>query len=158
MPDTRLDLDSYAPYLINRIGAALVARFVTEHLTRHKLSIAMWRVLVALSANGTQRQVDLGDLTSIDASTLSRMVTRLVRRGFASRARSTTSSREVRIGLTAQGRALLARLVPAAIALETEAVAGIASSDLVALRRALRRMHANLAGGPAAPHRRAAAS
>ncbi len=141
----RLVLDNYAPYLINRVGAALVTRFEAEHLAGHQLSIAMWRVLAALSANGTQRQVDLGDLTSIDASTLSRLVTRLVRRGLATRVRSTTSSREVRVGLTAQGRALLARLVPAARALEVEASAGIATADLAALRRALRRMHANLA-------------
>ena len=141
----RLELDSYAPYLINRVGAVLVARFEAEQLARHGLGIAMWRVLAALSATGSQRQVDLGDLTSIDASTLSRLVTRLVRRGLATRARSTTSSREVRVGLTAPGRALLARLVPAARALETTASAGIAAADLAALRRALRRMHRNLA-------------
>ena len=39
----------------------------------------MWRVLAALSNSGEQRQVDLVDMTSIDASTMSRLVTRLVR-------------------------------------------------------------------------------
>jgi DNA-binding MarR family transcriptional regulator len=147
----RLDLDSYAPYLINRVGAALVARFVADPLARHDLSIAMFRVLVALSANGTQRQVDLGDLTSIDPSTLSRMVTRLTRRGLLTRVRSTTNSREVRVGLTARGRALLARLVPEAIALESQASAGIAPADLAALRRALRQMYRNISSFAAEP-------
>ena len=34
----------------------------------------MWRVLAALSNNGEQRQIDLVDMTSIDASTMSRLV------------------------------------------------------------------------------------
>ena len=41
----------------------------------------MWRVLAALSNNGGQRQVDLSGMTSIDVSTMSRLVSRLVRDG-----------------------------------------------------------------------------
>jgi len=73
-----LDLDGYLPYLIHRVGSALAGRFTEDTLARHDLSIAMWRVLAALSANGEQRQIDLAAMTSIDVSTLSRLVTRLV--------------------------------------------------------------------------------
>ena len=59
----------------------------------------MWRVLAALSNNGEQRQVDLVDMTSIDASTMSRLVSRLVRIGLVTRSRSANSSREVVVAL-----------------------------------------------------------
>lgn len=141
----RLKLDDYFPYLINRVGAALVARFGADPLEHYDLSIAMWRVLVVLSSNGKQRQVDLGTMTSIDPSTLSRMVTRLVRRGLVTRLRSRANSREVAVTLTGKGRALVARLIPIAIRLEAGAIAGIPKRDLAAVKRVLRRMHANLA-------------
>ena len=71
--------------------------------TPHGLSIAMWRVLAALSNNGEQRQIDLVDMTSIDASTMSRLVTPAGADGPVTRSRSATSNREVVVELSAEG-------------------------------------------------------
>lgn len=116
-----------------------------EALARHRLSIEMWRVLVVLSANGSRRQVDLGGLTSIDASTLSRMVTHLARFGFVVRRRSTTDIREVEVALTAKGRKALRQLIPVARRYKTRMAAGLAPTDLAAVKRALRILYRNLA-------------
>ena len=110
----RLDLGNYLPYLLNRVGFALVESFTADALTQHGLSIDMWRVLAALSNNGAQRQIDLVDMTSIDASTMSRLVSRLVRLGLVTRSRSETSNREVVVALSAKGRALVEKLIPIA--------------------------------------------
>src|SRR6516164_1623549 len=88
---TRLDLGDYLPYLANRVGNIIADQFGATALSPHGLSIAMWRVMAVLAANGSQRQTDLADLTSIDSSTLSRMVTRLVRMRLVTRTRSTKS-------------------------------------------------------------------
>jgi DNA-binding MarR family transcriptional regulator len=143
-----LRLEEYLPYLINRVGAALVRRFTAEALDGQNLSIAMWRVLAALSVNGEQRQIDLAELTSIDASTLSRLVTRLVRLGLVTRRRSQASSREVTVELGPRGRALVDRLIPVARELELAAGAGLSADELAAVRRALRRMYDNLVAPP----------
>jgi DNA-binding MarR family transcriptional regulator len=145
----RLDLDNYLPYLINRVGFALVDRFAGHELVRAHLTIAMWRVLAALSNNGEQRQIDLAGMTSIDASTLSRLVTRLVKMELATRSRSKTSNREVVVELSPKGRALVQRLIPVAKALEHDAIDGLSAKELEAVKRALRRMYGNLAGVPA---------
>jgi DNA-binding MarR family transcriptional regulator len=148
----RLMLDDFVPYLINRVGSAMVERFGSDALAAHRLSIAMWRVLAALSHNGAQRQVDLAAMTSIEVSTLSRLVTRMVRMRLTTRTRSRHSSREVLVALSPKGRALVARLIPIALALEEAAIAGLDRTELAAAKRALRRMHKNLA-----PARREAA-
>lgn len=142
---TRIDLDDYLPYLVNRVGTAVAARFSAETLVHHDLSIAMWRVMVALSAKGAQRQIDLASMTSIDVSTLSRLVTRLVRRGLVTRGRSKTSSREVVIDLGAKGRALVERLIPDGRAIEALSIADIAPQDLAAAKRVLRQVFTNIA-------------
>jgi len=143
----QLDLGNYLPYLINRVGFALVESFTADALVRNGLSIAMWRVLAALSNRGEQRQIDLVDMTSIDASTMSRLVTRLVRMGLVTRARSKTSSREVVVALSPKGSALVQRLIPIAQQLEQTASAGLPAKDLAVLKRLLSQMYENLARG-----------
>ena len=142
-----LDLANYLPYLINRVGFALVESFTADALIGNGLSIAMWRVLAALSNNGEQRQVDLVTMTSIDASTMSRLVSRLVRSGLVTRSRSAKSSREVVVELSPKGRDLVQRLIPIARKLEQTASAGLPAKDLAVAKRALGRMYLNLAGG-----------
>ncbi len=144
MARKKLDLPDYLPYLVNRVGAALVERFTADALEQHGLTIAMWRVLAALSDNGAQRQVDLAGLTSIDVSTLSRLVSRLIAMGLVTRLRSASSNREVVVRLTAQGETLVARLIPVARALEQRAIAGLPKGELTAAKAALRRIYANL--------------
>jgi MarR family transcriptional regulator, organic hydroperoxide resistance regulator len=139
-----LDLADYLPYLVNRVGSALVARFTEEALARHDLTIVMWRVLVTLSQMGPLRQIDLADHTTIDVSTLSRLVTRLVRRGLVTRARSSNSNREVTVQVTAKAEALMAELIPLGQRLEKQAIDGLSANELRVTKECLRRIHRNL--------------
>ncbi|MCZ7659015.1 MAG: MarR family transcriptional regulator [Xanthobacteraceae bacterium] len=146
MARPRLDLADYLPYLINRVGSALVARFTADALARHGLTIATWRVLVTLSQMGPLRQIDLADHTTIEVSTLSRLVTRLARAGLVTRARSRNSNREVTVRVTPKAEALLAELIPIARRLERTAIAGLSAAELRVAKESLRRIHRNLAG------------
>jgi DNA-binding MarR family transcriptional regulator len=141
----QLDLGNYLPYLLNRVGFALVSRFTADALKAHGLSIDQWRVLAALSNRGEQRQVDLSGMTSIDASTMSRLVSRLVRAGLVTRSRSETSNREVVVALSPKGRALVQRLIPIAVKLEQTASGGLSAKELAVAKRLLSRMYANFA-------------
>ena len=142
-----LELGNYLPYLINRVGFALVERFTADALKDNALTIDMWRVLAALSSNGGQRQVDLSGLTSIDVSTMSRLVSRLVRAGLVTRSRSEKSSREVVVALSPKGRALMQRMIPIAKKLEQKASAGLSAKELAVVKSVLTRMYGNLMNG-----------
>jgi len=139
-----LDLGDYVPYLVNRVGSIIADQFGVEALAEHRLSIAMWRVMAVLASRGGQRQIDLADLTSIDASTLSRLVTRLVRMGLVTRTRSANSNREVAVKLSAKGDSLVARLIPIARAFERDVIVGLSPEDLGVIKRCLRRMYGNM--------------
>ena len=141
---SRLELDDYLPYLVNRVGSIIAEQFGGEVLAAHGLTIAMWRVLAALAANGSLRQIDLAGLTSIDTSTLSRLVSRLVRAGLVTRGRSASSDREVAVGLSGKGDAIAGRLIPLARQYEAAAIAGLSREELVVLKRCLRRAYANM--------------
>jgi len=151
--DSKLNLGDFLPYLVNRVGVIIAEQFGEETLAPHGLSIAMWRVMAALSSTGGQRQIDLADLTSIDASTLSRIVTRLVRMGLVTRARSASSNREVVVTLSAKGSALVARLISRARKIEDDAAAGLSPEELAVVKRCLRRIYGNMKSRPAAADR-----
>ena len=140
----KLDLGDYLPYLVNRVGAIIAERFGHEALAANRLSIAMWRVMAVLASKGAQRQIDLAALTSMEASTLSRLVTRLVRLRLVTRERSTRSDREVAVRLSAKGSALVARLIPIARDYEATATSGLSSDEIVVLKHCLRRMYGNM--------------
>jgi len=146
----KLDLGDYLPYLVNRVGSIIADQFGGEALAPHRLSIAMWRVMAALAWNGSQRQTDLADMTSIESSTLSRLVTRLVRMRLATRSRSTSSNREVAVTLTPKGQALVARLIPIAREYEAAAIAGLSREELGMLKSCLTRVYGNMKRRPPA--------
>jgi DNA-binding MarR family transcriptional regulator len=142
-----LDLDNYLPYLINRVGVAIAEMYSRDTLAPQGLTLDMWRVLAALSNNGEQRQIDLVDMTSIDASTMSRLVTRMVRLGLVTRTRSKTSNREVVVALSPKGRAQVESLIPVAKSLEGVASGGLTAKEQAVVKRALKRMYENLTKG-----------
>jgi DNA-binding MarR family transcriptional regulator len=151
---TRLDLGEFLPYLTNRVGMIVAEQFGADALAEHGLSIAMWRVMAVLASRGSQRQIDLADLTSIEVSTLSRLVTRLIRKSLVTRARSANSNREVTVKLSPKGRSLVNHLIPIALDFEAAAVAGLSAKDIGVLKRCLRRMYGNMKNRAAQPRQR----
>ncbi|MFZ0606486.1 MAG: MarR family transcriptional regulator [Xanthobacteraceae bacterium] len=141
---SKIELDDYLPYLVNRVGTIIADQFGEEALAEYGLSIAMWRVLAVLACNGSQRQIDLADLTSTDVSTLSRLISRLMRLGLVTRGRSASSNREVNVALSGKGGAIVSRLIPLARQYESDAIAGLSREELLVLKRCLRRAYANM--------------
>ena len=143
MKNQSLNLDEYLPFLINRVGITLVSAFSAE-LTNHQISVPMWRVLAVLHQAGEQRQIDLVNLTSIEESTLSRIVTTLARKKMVSRRKSITSNRERLVALTAKGRAVTGNIIPLARAYEGAMIEGMNENQLEATKTSLRQFYLNL--------------
>lgn len=137
------DLGHYLPYLINRAGARLAVEFGRE-IQRHGIVLQEWRVLAALAAQGGQRLSDLAGLTSIDLSTLSRLVGRMVRAGLLSRERTDGDRREVAVTLTDKGQRITRAIIPVARHYERRALRGLGPAEETTLKALLRRVYANL--------------
>lgn len=137
------DLARFLPYLINRAGVRLATAFARE-IAPLDVTLQEWRVLAALAASGPQRLSDLAALTSIDISTLSRLVDRMVRRDLVSRGRSDGDRRAVRLALSPNGRRTTQSIIPLAHHYERTALAGFDAGEAEALRAMLRRVYANL--------------
>jgi DNA-binding MarR family transcriptional regulator len=138
-----LDLRSYLPYLFNRVGFAVTDAF-GETLAPNDLTVPMWRVLAVLLYHGPQRIGELAALTSIEFSTLSRLLGTMQRRKLVTRKRARADARVVIVALTERGRGLTEALVPAASALEESLIDGLSADEVAALKRTLDKLYANI--------------
>lgn len=137
------DLSNYLPYLINRAGVRVATRF-TQDVRGHDVSLQEWRVLAALSCYGAQRMLELADLTSIDRTTLSRLVTRMETAGLVARSRTEEDGREVHISLTEKGSKAAGDIIPLAQHYEKVALDGFSADEESQFKAMLQRVYANL--------------
>jgi DNA-binding MarR family transcriptional regulator len=138
-------LDSYLPYLLNRAGARIAASF-SDKVRPLGATLQMWRVLAALRDQNGRRMGDLSATTSIEVSTLTRLVDSMEKKGLVARRRDRQDARVIVLHATPAGRRLTQRIVPIAERYETVALAGFNGAEAETLKTALRRLYANMEG------------
>jgi DNA-binding MarR family transcriptional regulator len=138
-------LDSYLPYLLNRAGARIAASF-SEEVRPLGATLQMWRVLAALREQDGRRMGDLSATTSIEVSTLTRLIDGMEKKGLVARRRDPQDARAIVLHVAPAGRRLTQRIVPIAERYETVALAGFNSAETRTLKAALRRLYANMEG------------
>jgi DNA-binding MarR family transcriptional regulator len=136
-------LDGYLPYLLNRAGARIATAFALE-VRPLGATLQMWRVLAALRERDGRRMGDLSATTSIEVSTLTRLVDSMERKGLVARRRSAPDARIVTLQATPAGRRLTRRILPIAERYERVALKGFDAREAEALKTALRRLYANM--------------
>lgn len=129
-------------------------RNLAAALKSYGLRAPEWRALASLHARHRLSMSELADLTSIERTTLSRTVDRMVRKGWMVRLSDTSDARVTRLAPTAAGERLFARIWPAVHALNDAAVAGLPEPLVATVRWALEQMRRNLDASLAARGRR----
>lgn len=138
-------LVSYLPYLLNRAGARIATAF-GEEVRPLGASLQIWRVLAALREWDGRRMGDLSETTSIEVSTLTRLVDNMEKGGLVERRRDVGDARAVALYVTAAGRRLTRRILPIAERYETVALKGFSAREAATLKKALQRLYDNMDG------------
>ena len=132
------------PYLLAQLGVRMGELFSRE-LARDGLTLPMYRVLAALAEQVTpQRLGELAALTSVEASTLSRLLGNMQRMGLVTRGRPETNQRSLAVDLAPRGIELAARLIPRAAHYEAVATGDLSNQEAASLKAMLLRVDANL--------------
>lgn len=132
------------PYLLNRVGV-LMGELFSRHIAPYGVTLPMYRVMAALWERSDLGLGELAAVTSVELSTLSRLVGTMSRRDLVSRRRVEGNGRMVEISLTPSGQQLVELLIPIAVMYEDEALRGLAPKEVDQLRGALLRVCGNLA-------------
>lgn len=102
-----------------------------------------WRILATLHSRHRLSMSELADLTSIERTTLSRVVERMVRAAWVMRLTDASDARVTRLALTASGERLFARIWPSVWRVNERAVAGLPEPAVGLVRWALQEMCRN---------------
>lgn len=143
-----MELGTYLPYLVNRVGQRFVTD-VTPVLAEAGVDIQSWRVLIALYQRGAQPVGALSDLTSINFSTLSRVLGRMESKDLVRRHRDADDARSFTIMLTENGRSVTETILPRAAALEAQATGNFSEAELATLRQLLDKLYVGLSDNTA---------
>lgn len=119
-PPPDFDLAQFTPYRL-----AVAAQRTSEELARlyrgrFGLSVPQWRVLAHLAQSGDVSVREIEVRVAMEKSKVSRAASRLEAAGYIAKTVNESDRRLVRLSLTPQGRALLAQLLPIALAYQRE--------------------------------------
>jgi MarR family transcriptional regulator, organic hydroperoxide resistance regulator len=139
----RLVLQNFLPYLLNRAGMRIGTMF-SRDIEPYGITLPMWRVLIELWHKGEHRLGELADLTSIDISTLSRLLVTMQRDRLVVRRRSGLDGRALSLTLTERGLELVEKITPFALYYERQAIKSLNHKEIAQLKLLLRKVFANL--------------
>ena len=139
-----LDIDHYAPFLLNAVSNAWQRQTSAIYRARFGLGIVDWRVLAMLNIEPEITANRVSEVIRLDKAAVSRSLKLLHERALVAYAASATDPRKRRWWLTDKGQAIHAEIL--AIALECEAgmLAGIPADRLDIFLSVMRDMLANL--------------
>lgn len=136
-------LTTSMPFLLARLGVRMGSLF-SQRLAAYDLTLPMYRVLAALSEKPDQQLGELSAMTTVELSTMSRLIGTMATRGLVSRHRPPGNERTVKINLTERGVDMAALLRAEAEHYEEVAVSTIRPVEIDRLKSILNRIYDSL--------------
>ncbi len=133
----RRALDAYIK--LTRAAEAVNGR-VNDHLHRRGLTVSQFGVLEALFHRGPMPVGQLAEKILRSSANLTLVVDNLAKRGLVARARRPDDRRCIDVSLTAEGRALVAELLPDHVAGVVAAFAALSAEEQTALAALCRQL------------------
>jgi len=140
---SRLKLEEFLPYRLSLASNVVSLAIAQSYEKLFALKMPEWRVITVLAESNELTQQEIVGLTQMDKVTVSRAAQVLERRELLRRVPSAEDARSLRLSLTATGRDLYRRVVPAALELEAEVREGMSDREVEALKGLLRRLEAS---------------
>ncbi len=149
---TKLKLETFLPYRLNRISAAVSREFRSVYGPDFDLTVPEWRVLATLGQFEVATAKAIGAHSAMHKTKVSRAVKALEDRRWLRRRQNDEDRREELLQLTDLGRGIYLKIVPKAEAFEKRLIASL-GDDAGAFLRGLamieaQRFDSALQGGP----------
>lgn len=133
-------LAAFLPYQLSIASNAVSTRIAEQYRRRFDLKTTEWRIMAVLGDAGALSQRQLSQATLMDKVPVNRACRKLEDRGLAERRPNEKDGRSHLLELTAEGRAVHARIMPLAQAIERKLFGVLDESERDTLRDLLVRV------------------
>ena len=140
---TEFHLEGFLPYLVHRVGSRLAEGF-EDGFAEAGLSLPEWRALSILYEYGPQTMGDIARRTSVNASTMTRLVGQMEKRDLVKRERPVGDQRTVYVRILKDGRDKVEFLIPRVLDYESELSACFSPSELQTFKTLLAKFFLSL--------------
>jgi DNA-binding MarR family transcriptional regulator len=141
---SEFDLLQFMPFRLNRLAAEVSNELASVYAERFAISIAEWRIIATLGAQGPSSATLIVKSTRTHKSRISRGVSRLHEIALVEGVESVGDRREVQLRLTRKGRLLYKQIVPLIVKKEREMLACLNTDELRAFSKAMAKFEAAL--------------
>ncbi|WP_296764266.1 MarR family winged helix-turn-helix transcriptional regulator [Sediminimonas sp.] len=141
--DDDFDLQDFLPYLLNQAAEESSLAFQQIYKDRYGMLRTEWRVLFHLGLYGRMTAREIGRMSKMHKTKISRAVAKLAERRFLTRRRDVDDRRLEYLELTAAGQRAYRDLRGVAMAYDANLAAQFSPRDVATLKRMLQA----LAGG-----------
>ncbi|MBU2970534.1 MarR family winged helix-turn-helix transcriptional regulator [Pseudoalteromonas sp. C2R02] len=124
-----IKLESFLPYRIANLSNNISEAFSAVYSLEYGISIAQWRILVNLFENDFVTAKNLGNLASMDKSTVSRAIQIMLNRGYLEKRVNKDDKRAYFVALTEEGKELYYEIAPKALTWESHLKSGISDEE-----------------------------
>ncbi len=142
-----LRLESFLPYMLNRLAETVSAELSTIYTQEFGLSITQWRVIANLAQQQTLKAQEIVNITSMQKSKVSRAVNALEERGLVTHSPAPGDSRSKDLSLTDEGVSLYQAMVPKVLGWEQGLLEPLSAGEYRDLLEVLEKLRLRLAGG-----------
>lgn len=133
------DLRRFLPYRLAVAAERLSEGLARRYRKEFGISTPEWRVLVHLAQSGNVSVRDIEARVAMEKSKVSRAASRLEAAGYIAKEINESDRRLLQLSLTPKGRALMAKILPLAIAYQAEIAARL-DDTLAGLEASLDRL------------------
>ncbi len=135
-----LKLDGFLPYRISVLANTISTTLASAYSRQFDLRIPEWRVLATLGGYPDSSAREVAQRTAMDKVAVSRAVSNLMDQGRVSSAIDSGDRRRTLLRLSADGEALLARIVPLAHAYESRLLETLSVEERVQFESLLHKL------------------
>ena len=136
--DERFELQDFLPYLLNQAAEESSLSFQQVYRDRYGMLRTEWRVLFHLGLYGRMSAREIGRMSRMHKTKISRAVAKLAERRFLTRRRDADDRRLEYLDLTAAGQRAYRDLRNVAMAYDSQLTARFSPHEVATLKRMLR--------------------
>lgn len=140
----RFNPESNAGFLLVSIANRLSASASRAYMRHFGVGVMEWRIVGLLAARPGITANQIGQVSGVDKSSVSRATKSLLKRGHVRSTEDPADSRRLMLFLTPAGQALHDRIIVASLAREELLLDGLSARDREALFRLLKHVSANM--------------
>lgn len=135
-----VQLSQFVPYRMVHLASNISLALSKIYKQKFDITIPEWRVLAQLAQQNKLYAKDIGDLTSMDKSKVSRVVKTLESKDYLIRQTDKQDNRAAYLSLSVQGHSLYQKIAPKALQWEKQFMSVLESSEHRNLMKVLDRL------------------